>query len=180
MANWYTADPHFGDDGVRRFYQRPFASTAAMDEAMIRHAACVAPKDDFWIIGDFADDSAARRDATIATFDRLPGRKHLVRGNHDPDWLLDAVPWASTHQIVEVQDGDQLSVLCHYPLLTWNHARAGAINLSGHVHVNWAGSANQVNVGVDCWNFAPVSRRDALLRCFQLPENALWQQTRQA
>ena len=27
----------------------------------------------------------------------------------------------------------------------------------GHVHVNWRGSANQVNVGVDCWDFAPVS-----------------------
>lgn len=181
MAHWYTADTHFHDDAVRRFFRRPFGSTMAMDAAMIDRAqARVGSGDDLWILGDFAScGDAAGRDAMIATFDRLPGRKHLVQGNHDPDWLTGAVAWASTHQLVEVQDGDQLFVLCHYPLLTWNHARAGSVNLFGHVHVNWRGSANQVNVGVDCWDFAPVSGREALLRSFELPENELWQHIEQ-
>lgn len=176
MAHWYTADTHFNDDGIRRFFARPFASTAQMDEAMIARACdVVGPQDDFWIIGDFAwcEDDAGRA-AAIATFNRLPGRKHLVQGNHDPVWLLDAVDWASTHHLVEVQDEDQLFVLCHYPLVTWNHARSGSFNLFGHVHLNWQGAANQINVGVDCWDFAPVSRRDVLLRGFELPESELF------
>ena len=36
MAHWYSADTHFGDDGIRAFFGRPFASAAAMDAAMTR------------------------------------------------------------------------------------------------------------------------------------------------
>lgn len=55
MVHWYTADTHFGDAGIWRFFGRPFATVAAMDGAMLRHLAeRVIPDDDLWIIGDFA------------------------------------------------------------------------------------------------------------------------------
>ena len=76
MAHWYTADTHFHDDGIRRFFRRPFASNAEMDAALIERAnARIGPDDDFWILGDFAfcEDETSRA-ATIAAFDRLPGR----------------------------------------------------------------------------------------------------------
>ena len=169
VVHWYSADPHFGDAGIRAFFDRPFATVVAMDAAMLaRLTERVGPEDDLWIIGDFAMPELAER-----IFRAVPGRKHLVRGNHDPDELL-ALDWTSIHDLVEVQDGELRFVLCHYPLMTWNGVRDGAINLFGHVHTNWQGADNQVNVGVDCWDFAPVTRGDALRRAVGLPENQVW------
>lgn len=170
MANWYTADTHFGDAGIRTFFARPFATVAAMDAAMMdRLTTRVGPGDDLWVIGDFAMPDLAER-----IFESVPGRKHLVRGNHDPV-EVQRLGWASVHDLVEVQDGKERFVLCHYPLMTWSGVRDGAMNLFGHVHTNWQGADNQVNVGVDCFDFAPVSRCEILYRAAALPENTVWQ-----
>lgn len=174
MAHFFTADCHFADDAIRRFFDRPFAGTEAMDAAMIAGAAVVGPDDDLWIIGDFAAcETEEGRAAARAAFEALPGRKHLVRGNHDPDWLVKALPWASVHDLVEVEAAGRRLVLCHYPLVTWNGARAGALHLFGHVHTHWKGAEGQVNVGVDLWNFAPVSPDKAELAALTLPPSRL-------
>ncbi|WJS84397.1 hypothetical protein [Paracoccus sp. TOH] len=95
MAHFFTADTHFADDPVRWFFGRPFASSEAMDAAMIARAGVVGAEDDLWIVGDFAAcETEAGRMAAPAAFAALPGRKHLVRGNHDPDWLVRTLPWA--------------------------------------------------------------------------------------
>ncbi len=39
MANWYTADPHFGHENILRFCQRPFRSTSEMDAAILANYA---------------------------------------------------------------------------------------------------------------------------------------------
>lgn len=174
MAHFFTADPHFGDDAIRNFFSRPFASTTAMDAAIIARAAVVGAGDDFWIIGDFADcQTEAGRAAATAAFAALPGRKHLVRGNHDTDWLTGALGWASIHDLVEVRAGGRRFVLCHYPMLTWNGSRSGVIQLFGHVHTWWEGSGGQVNVGVDLWDFAPVTPEQAEVAALNLPPLAL-------
>ncbi len=64
--------------------------------------------------------------------------------------------------------------LCHYPMITWNHARKGALHLFGHVHGNWRGSTNAVNVGVDVWDYYPVSLREAAAHAKTLPQNRHW------
>ena len=55
-----------------------------------------------------------------------------------------------------------------------NHARKGALHLFGHVHGNWKGSSNAVNVGVDVWDFYPVTVQDAARRAKALPANRHW------
>lgn len=175
MANWYTADPHFGHDNIIKFCNRPFRSTSEMD-AVIRanYASCVGPDDDFWIVGDFSFGRTSSKDGYAERlFASLPGRKHLVRGNHDGERIAD-LPWASVHDIVEVKDGDQRFVLCHYPMITWHGARRGALQLFGHVHENWRGTSNSVNVGVDVWEFRPVRARDIVARAKTLPVNVYW------
>lgn len=73
--------------------------------------------------------------------------------------------------LVEMKDGDQRFVLCHYPMITWHHARRGAVQLFGHIHNNWLGSQNAVNIGVDVWDFAPTQAGDILRRAKTLPVN---------
>ena len=146
----------------------------AFDRAKLARAGVVGPDDDLWILGDFAAcETDVGRAAARNAFAALPGRKHLVRGNHDPDWLLEALPWASVHDLVEVQDGDRRFVLCHYPMVTWNGSREGAIQLFGHVHTWWRGAGGQVNVGVDLWDFAPVTPDQAGIAASLLPPLAL-------
>lgn len=174
MPHFFTADMHYGDDGIRRFFGRPFASVVQMDQTMLSRTAGIGEGDDLWIVGDFAAaDTPSDCAAAAAVFASLPGRKHLVRGNHDPDWIVTSLPWASVHDLVEITCAGQCFVLCHYPLVTWNGVRQGAINLFGHVHTNWRGAEGQVNVGVDQWDFAPATQAQVTLEALMLPPSTL-------
>jgi calcineurin-like phosphoesterase family protein len=48
-------------------------------------------------------------------------------------------------------------VLCHYPFRTWNRMGKKSINLHGHSHGKLKPLTRQYDVGVDCWDFRPVS-----------------------
>ena len=178
MAIWYTADTHFGHENVISHCARPFKSTSHMDGILIENMwKVVGPEDVLWVIGDFAFGPAAKDESyLLRTFEQLPGKeKHLVIGNHDGPLTL-ALPWNSVGHLSEVRDGTlkQNNTLCHYPMITWNHARRGALQLFGHVHGNWRGSRNSVNVGVDVWDFTPICFADVERRARGLPVNKHW------
>jgi calcineurin-like phosphoesterase family protein len=178
MNHWYTADLHLGHDSIVPNAKRPFRDVAHMDAVLIERLwAKVAPDDNLWIVGDFAFGPQAKDEAwLLAMFGQLPGaRKHLVVGNHDSP-LTQALPWDSVSWMIEVDDpdADRPVTLCHYPMMTWNHARKGALHLFGHTHGNWRGSANAVNVGVDVWDYGPVTFREAEQRAKGLPPNRHW------
>jgi calcineurin-like phosphoesterase family protein len=174
MANWCSADLHFGHHRIIDFCKRPFASTAEMNAALIANLqSCFAHDDDLWILGDFAFGRAGNAAQFESWFHSLPGRKHLIIGNHDDEAVF-SLPWTSTEHMDEIQDGDQSLVLCHYPMITWNGARKGALQLFGHVHDQWPGSRNSVNVGVDQWEFRPVRITDIFKRAKKLPVNKHW------
>ncbi|MDO5705791.1 MAG: phosphoesterase, partial [Paracoccus sp. (in: a-proteobacteria)] len=170
MAHFFTADTHFSDDGTRRSFSRPFRDVMAMDAAMMAGLAPLGADDDLWIVGDFAAcDTEDQRASARRVFDTISARKHLVRGNHDPEWVVRELPWQSVDDLVEVSLDGRTVVLCHYPLATWNNVRRGAIHLFGHVHDRWPGGEGQVNVGVDLWNFQPVTLDQAELAALTLP-----------
>lgn len=178
MANWYTADTHFGHEKVIPFCGRPFRDINHMDSALIENMwKLVQPEDDLWILGDFAFGPKAKESAYLEQlFGQLPGaQKHLVVGNHDLVPTL-ALPWDSISHMIEVQDGPEgrNHTLCHYPMITWNGARKGSLQLFGHVHERWQGSRNAINVGVDQWNFMPVSFTDIERRARKLVVNKHW------
>lgn len=176
MAHFFTADTHFHDDSIRRFFGRPFDSVQAMDAAMIERFQVLDCSDDLWVVGDFADcETEAGQAAARLAFEAMPGKKHLVRGNHDPDWVVKSLPWDSTHDLVEIEIEKRKFVLCHYPLVTWNNAREGAVHVFGHVHTNWRGAEGQVNVGVDQWDFRPVNTAEAELAALTLPTSSVHQ-----
>ncbi len=183
MTICYTADTHFGHENIIRFCKRPFVSVSQMDAALLENMwKVIGPEDQLWILGDFAFGAKAKDGAYVERiFTQLPGsERHLVIGNHDLDPTLE-LPWDSVSHIAELRDGpqNQLNTLCHYPMITWNHARKGALQFFGHVHNNWQGTRNSVNVGVDVWNFSPVTYGDIVQRAGQLPENKHWKNVEQ-
>ncbi|MBO9403043.1 metallophosphoesterase [Shimia sp. R9_3] len=171
MTNWYSGDWHLGLLRVIENCNRPFASTAEMDQALIDACSCIDANDDFWFLGDFS--FGKNRDASTlrAWFDAIPGRKHLIVGNHDND-VVRTLPWATQHELVQIEDDQQEVALCHYPMLSFPGSGRGAIQLFGHVHDLWAGSRNSINVGVDQWGFRPVTLPEILERAVRLPLNA--------
>ncbi len=48
-------------------------------------------------------------------------------------------------------------MLCHYPLRSWHRMARGAFNLHGHSHGRLAPLPRQVDVGVDVFDFRPVT-----------------------
>jgi len=178
MNKWYTADLHFGHKNIIQHCNRPFEGTDDMDAVLLRNLQnSVGPADQLWIVGDFSFGRKSSDRAYLeAVFEQLPGaEKHLVVGNHDKNHILN-LPWTTVSEVAEVRDGpqNQAHTLFHYPLITWNHARRGALQLFGHVHDNWLGSRNSINVGVDVWGFKPLLFEAATARAMTLPVNPVW------
>jgi calcineurin-like phosphoesterase family protein len=154
MALFFTADTHFGDHRTINLHRRPFAGTAAMDDALVDGwNATVGPDDEVWHLGD-----VARRLADVASLlARLNGRKHLLRGNNDPAGTGQAEGWASVGDYAELVVGDVRLVLCHYPFRSWNGQHRRSINLHGHSHGKLKPLPRQHDVGVDARGFRPVA-----------------------
>ncbi len=116
--------------------------------------AAVGPDDEVWHLGDFA---VGRRVDAAGVLAALPGRKHLITGNNDPDSVTNQPGWASVQSYAELLlDGTRL-VLCHYAFRTWRDMGRGAWNLHGHSHGRLTKLPRQADVGVDVWQFRPVT-----------------------
>ena len=158
MTVWFTADTHFGDHRVLNIRGgRPFGSVAEMDAALVaRWNARVAPGDEVWHLGDVAR-TPALAEAAVA---RLHGTKRLLLGNLDAPPPTAGFAGVSAYEEVEL-DGVRL-VLCHYPFRSWNGQHRGAVNLHGHSHGRLAPLPRQFDVGVDAWDYAPVTLPELL------------------
>ena len=138
----HISDLHFYHERLNQSMdQRGFASLEDMHSYMIgKWKDNVTNKDEVYVIGDF---SVARGMDTNTILAQLPGKKYLVRGNHDKflddkafdqslfEWIL---PYA------ELQDNKRKVILSHYPVFCYNgqYRRSGDIPstymLYGHVH----------------------------------------------
>ena len=156
MALFFTSDTHFGHAGALHLYERPFGSVAEMDEGLIeRWNAAVGPADEIWHLGDFAlRKSPAETEELLA---RLRGTKHLVVGNNDPPATTGLPGWASVQPYAELVVEGTIVVLCHYAFRTWRAMSKGSLNLHGHSHGRLTPLPRQFDVGVDVWNYEPVT-----------------------
>jgi calcineurin-like phosphoesterase family protein len=163
VAIFFTSDTHFGHGGALGLYRRPFASVAAMNEALVeRWNAAVGPDDEVWHLGDFAIKQPAP--VVAEWLGRLTGRKHLVAGNNDPPATTSQPDWASVAPYAELTVDGVFLVLCHYPFRSWRGMAKGALDLHGHCHGRLEPQPRQVDVGVDVWDFRPIALPAILAR----------------
>ena len=96
----------------------PFASVEEMDKAMLANwHQRVGVNDTVYIVGDLMfyckDPESYLR--------QLPGKRHLIVGNHDHVWMK-KVPvetyFESVQSMLECSDGTHQIVMCHYPMMT--------------------------------------------------------------
>lgn len=150
---WFTSDQHFGHKRIIELAHRPFASVEDMDETMIKlWNERIAKSDLVYHLGDFAF-----ADHT-PYLSRLNGQKRLILGNHDHSNRVKAAKgWSTIDSLLHVTVDDVPLVLCHYAMKVWNRSHYGAIQLYGHSHGSLPGDSQSLDVGVDCWDFAPVA-----------------------
>jgi calcineurin-like phosphoesterase family protein len=153
---FFTSDHHFGHGGARGLFKRPFGTVAEMDAVMAsRWNDVIGADDEVWHLGDFAVRQSAARMAEL--LDALAGTKHLIAGNNDGPATTGLPQWRSVQHYAELEVDGTWLILCHYPLRTWNRIGRGALNLHGHSHGRLAPLPRQVDVGVDCWEFRPIT-----------------------
>ncbi len=156
MAIFFTSDTHFGDPRVLRIDRRPFPDIPAHDAALIeRWNTAVAPDDEVWHLGDFALHVKPERIAELLA--RLHGRKHLITGNNDGPATLQAPGWASVQTYRELNVDGTWLVMCHYAFRTWKNMGRGWIDFHGHSHGKLKPQTRQYDVGVDVFDFQPVT-----------------------
>ena len=159
---WFTADQHYAHSNIVKYCDRPFVDVQEMNYELIRrHNEIVKPSDTIYMIGDVTLNG-------IETFEdymnQLNGLIYVLPGSHDHRWLKD---FDSKLGLRNVQllpalyslelDNRLVVVLCHYALRVWDRSHYGAISLYGHSHGKLPPEGRQMDVGVDCHNFYPVS-----------------------
>ena len=112
---YFTADTHFDHANIIRFCNRPFAAVEEMNETLISNwNRKVHGNDTVYILGDMF----FRTTDPEPILRQLKGKKHLITGNHDSQWMkkVDMDRWfASVQPYLETSDGQHTLTMCHFP-----------------------------------------------------------------
>jgi calcineurin-like phosphoesterase family protein len=162
---FFTADHHFGHKNIIKHSTRPFQTVEEMDDVLLANwNATVKPQDTVYILGDLFFRNATSAEEYLQ---KLHGKKHLLIGNHDKDWMKKTnLPrhFESVERMTEINDGSHKITLCHYPMMTWNGIAKGSYMIHGHIHNNTDADyfalirnmPNILNAGVDVNAYKPV------------------------
>lgn len=156
--NFYTSDTHFFHRNVIDYCKRPFSSVEEMNQEMIRRwNSTVNPSDTVFHLGDF---SFGKRTLTREVLDQLHGDIILIVGNHDSSRIRPL--FKKTFLQWNTKMANQDVTLSHYPFEDLRFPERSPKNerqwlLHGHVHSGWKQKDKMINVGVDVWDFYPVS-----------------------
>jgi calcineurin-like phosphoesterase family protein len=168
MSVFFTSDLHFGHHNIIAHCKRPFVGVNEMADGIIANInAVVTPKDDLYILGDVAFSDPTPLVA------RINGRKHLIVGNHDEPKKskLHACAFQWIKDTYELRVDGQKIWLAHYPHRAWPGSHRGSWHLYGHSHGGMPPYGKSLDVGVDCWDYKPVSFETIKARMDAVAEN---------
>lgn len=179
LVIYFTSDQHFFHANSIKYCNRPWSSVEDMNEGLIqRWNERVKPEDHVIVLGDFSLSKKA-----LPLVCRLNGSKSLIAGNHDQchpvhykkeekgermrqlylqhgfdsialeDWQLVGLERVKLHHMP--YRGDHTDKGERYT--EWRPKDEGHWLLHGHVHGLWKVNGRMINVGVDVWDYYPVS-----------------------
>ena len=165
---YFTSDLHLGHQRICKLCSRPFASTEEMDRVLIENwNQKITNRDTVYILGDlFWDKDTAQRYLPL-----LRGKKILVTGNHDADWIKASGICDAFQQVnpyLQINFQGHVLTLCHYPMLEWKNSRGNEHRVGylihGHIHNRTEAMYEPLfrhpfalNAGVDINHYAPVT-----------------------
>jgi calcineurin-like phosphoesterase family protein len=156
MSLFFTSDLHFGHKNILRFcsdridwLQMPIDKLElkmAFDNKDVNlltkytdiHGECmisawnkvVSNSDDVYILGDF---SFRNEDEVARVVEKLNGKLHLVKGNHDRTYKKNP-GFVSISEYKEIKINKRKIIMMHYPIYNWKYMDSGSWHLHGHMH----------------------------------------------
>ena len=157
---WLISDTHFGHANILKFTNnegeriRPhWNSTKEMAEHIFdKWNETVKPGDKVYHLGDVAFGNMGLKD--MLQMSKLPGKKRLVRGNHDhyDDKHYHDAGFVNIHGVRQING----VWLTHVPMHPQTLEGKALGNVHGHLHANLVGHPKWVNVSVEAINYTPV------------------------
>lgn len=166
LIDYFYSDPHFRHRRIVELASRPFSDLEHMQAALISNYNNLVGQDQtvLWL-GDCY--------TTPEIVSQLNGHKILILGNHDKSagsmakMGFDLVMDTGTMHI-----GERSCLISHYPY--WGSTRddgepdlryperrptrvKGQVLIHGHTHSKKRRNGNMIHVGVDAWDYRPVS-----------------------
>jgi calcineurin-like phosphoesterase family protein len=124
-----------------------------MDDTIIKNFnAILKPNDELYILGDTCFTGRDLRGYMA----NIPGQKFCILGNHDPK-QFDSNIFAWVKDVKMIKVGEQHIFLSHYAHRQWPQSHYGAWHLYGHDHGTLEDFGMSTDVGVDSWDYKPVS-----------------------
>ena len=159
---YFSADYHLNDENILQYRTRPFNSMEEMNSKIITmHNATIRKTDTLIHIGDFC--TVTKKYTEEYWRRQLNGNIIFMRGNHDKK---EGIHTIITRMIIK--EHGIFFYLVHKPKKSQSRIPC---NLVGHVHESWKHKENKnrgqkysvlVNVGVDVWNYTPVTSKQIL------------------
>lgn len=175
---YLTSDSHWSHHNIIRYCNRPFEDVHHMNKVLTENwNSVVGPEDTVYHLGDVA----------FAPFKKflpyLNGKIILIQGNHDRKKILAGCD-LEIHRNLDLEYEGYKFNLNHRPVLDIEihdpfrdseqyleiDKNAYDYILVGHVHEKWKYLNKNINVGVDVWDFRPISI-DELITFIKTLEN---------
>jgi len=153
---WFTADYHLFNENVIEYCKRPYKNSQHMNKVLImNYNRLVSVDDTVYFLGDLSLKGIEFKPSLNALVGKMNGEKHLILGNHDRLSVRDYLEmgFESVHSSLDL-DLEGLR-LVHDPTIAYTYP--SQIFLAAHVHTLYVTYKNIINVGVDAWNYNPVS-----------------------
>ena len=164
---YYIADTHFGHEKIIDACKRPFASVKEMNHTLVQNwNMTVGNSDTVYVLGDLF--YGCRIDTVLYYLCQLNGRKILIKGNHDDDWLQRCAVaeqmFMEISSFMQIEDDGRKLILSHRPIPTF-HGNENECHIHGHIHNRtdvdeWPVLKQNpfiLNAGVEINGYTPVS-----------------------
>ncbi len=180
---YFTSDHHHGHEPILSYCNRPFLDLKHQTHVLIDNInRVVTPKDHLYVLGDF---SFYDKDTNHSIVKSINCPVTLIRGNHDHTGRIKNVPFAEVHDELDIQLGNRIVTLSHFPYWIKNPNAEHEVEGSGkqpdryperrpkdvglwllHGHTHDTGRIRRehrmLHVGVDAWSYAPISELDII------------------
>jgi calcineurin-like phosphoesterase family protein len=152
MTIFFTSDMHLGHKNIIKYSSRPFSSVEEMDQTIIdNYNSVVKQGDTVYDLGDFCFRNPK------LYLDRFNVPSIRIKGSHDHDIKEPYILIIKPSGLVDDFFNQILITLCHYAMRSWELSHYGSWHLFGHHHGMLEPYGLSFDVGVDCWDFYPVS-----------------------
>lgn len=189
---WFSSDWHLSHEMTIEKSGRPFKDVEEMDNTILYNMFQNCTRgDDFYYLGDLSwDRKMVERTYEIAKSKKI--RLHWILGNHDQRWRKQFRNAIKTYnkmntmsEMMEIKLTDEKgnhypTVLCHYPMLTWNKSHYNSFFLFGHHHKTthkadeikkFEENGKRLNVCCEFHDYKPLSELDVIQIMKTRPDN---------